>query len=48
MKTKFNKLLNQAEKAINNLKLKEDDLLMFFQPYFDEEIAVLYQEANGL
>ena len=47
MKTKFNKLLNQAEKAINNLKSKEDNLLIFFQPYFNEEIAVLYQEADG-
>jgi hypothetical protein len=47
MKTKFNKLLKQANKALSNLKSKEDELLMFFQPYFDEEIAVLYQESDG-
>jgi len=47
MKKEFNKILKQANIAISNLKLKEDDLLIFFQPYFDEEIAVLYQEADG-
>jgi hypothetical protein len=47
MKRKFNALLNNAKKAIMKLKSKEDDLLMFLQPYFNEEIAVLYQESDG-
>ena len=47
MKRKFKTLLNNAQKAIIQLKSKEDDLLMFLQPYFNEEIAVLYQEADG-
>lgn len=47
MKRKFKTLLNNAQKAIMKLKSKEDDLLMFLQPYFDEEIAVLYQESDG-
>lgn len=47
MKTKFNNLIKKANKAIYELKAKEDDLLMFFQPYFDEEIGVLYQESDG-
>lgn len=46
-KKEFEKLKNQAHKAISNLKSKEDDLLMFFQPYFYEEISVLYQESDG-
>lgn len=47
MKTKFNKLLNQAKKAIIQLKSKEDSLAELFQPYFDDEISVLYQESDG-
>jgi len=43
----FYRLLNQAQKAVNNLKSKEDNLSIFFQPYFDEEIFVLYQESDG-
>lgn len=47
MKTKFNKLSKSAYRSISNLKSKEDDLCDFFQPYFNEDIGVLYQEADG-
>jgi hypothetical protein len=47
MKTEFNKLSKRANLAISNLKSKEDDLLEFFQPFFDEDIGILYQEADG-
>ena len=47
MERKFKSLLKNANKALSNLKLNEDKLSIFFQPYFDEEIAVLYQESDG-
>ena len=47
MKTKFNKLLKQANEAICNLKSKEDAIAELFQPYFNEQISVLYQESDG-
>jgi hypothetical protein len=47
MKSNFNKLLSQANKAISNLKAKEDALANIFQPYFNDEISVLYQESDG-
>lgn len=46
-KKEFEKLKNQAFKAITNLKSKEDKLASFFQPYFDDDISVLYQESDG-
>lgn len=47
MEKEFKKLLKNANKAIMNLKSKEDYLAEFFKPYFDEEIHVLYQESDG-
>ena len=47
MEEKFKKILCNANKAISNLKDKEDIMSSFFQPYFDDEIFVMYQESDG-
>lgn len=47
MRKEFNKLLKNAENALSKLQSKQDDLCIFFQPYFDEEISVLYQDSDG-
>lgn len=46
-KVKFKKIHDKANKASLQLKGCESELEAFFQPYFNEEIFVLYQEGDG-
>jgi hypothetical protein len=46
-KRKFNSLKNKAEKALSNLESKQDDLIEFFQSFFNVYIVILYQFSDG-
>jgi len=45
--TNFKKALKKAEKAEIQLNSACGDMAIILQPYFPDEISVLYQEADG-
>lgn len=46
-KRKFNSTLRRAIRLENQLNGACDDLADMFQPYFDDDISVLYQSSDG-
>ena len=46
-KKKFSAALKKAQKCESMLKHACSDLEFIFQPYFSDEISVLYQPADG-
>lgn len=43
----FNKTVKKANKALGELNNYCGSLSMMFQPYFNEEISVMYQMGDG-